>query len=497
MRARHVALTVTLIACSHGLQTSMARASVTALAACRPASEHGAAPGINNRDAFQRALNAGCLDLRAVPGDYGVISPIPVKAGAVEVLVMPPGSIIVGDGAERIVFSGDPAGRDWRGIHPTGEWKITGVDLAVEETGGNWQQQSPLLYIRGPLTGGEIADFVMSHPVVSGSSRGDCIQIVGYPPNAGGVDARVWDIEIHHGVFAACARSSVSIHSGLHGHRKADGHSTTRIHHTAHFDTSDQDLDEEGSGDIGGIDATDIVEWDHNLHRAGPSMQSAIAISVYPGSTLLHHNIVDRAVSLYGGSHELHHNVVTLTVPTQEPVVYVRKVGTVYLHDEIYSRPMAGGTGAVLMAAQKITSPTVRVENVRIAQHTAATPIGVSGVSGFSMIGVDVVDDGPPGARDAVRIEGTDGATGVRTTPVEIADCTFVGKFRAIVSVSGSYAGGVGALTLRDNAMAGAIGGLRCENIAPVMQRNGLMSGGVMGPLVYEHDVWPAPSCAL
>lgn len=467
------------------------------LVACAPAAPVAVARTgalADSRASFQALLDSGRLDLRGKPGRYEVSMPPAGRPFAS--LRMPDGAEIIGDGpaTTTIALVGDPGGRDWCGVRPGSHWRIGGVTLEVDAPGGTWGEQSHLICLRGPATGGELHDAVLIHPVVVGSSRGDCIQFVGYPPDAttGATDQRIWDQHVHHVVFRHCARSGVAIHSGLHGRMlppddAGEIHSSTRFDHNSFEDTSDQDLDEEGTGDVGGIEASDVVEWDHNTHLAGASSQSALAISIYPGSTHLHHNtIIGRGVDVMGGSHELDHNTVTLTVPNGgDPMIYRRKAGTTYVHDETWTRAASAGPGPMFVAAQKISAPTgVRLEDVKMFQETASTSIGAQGIVGLSLRSVTLVDTGAPGTRDAIRIEGTAGSSGVQSTGIFITDSTLSGIFRSAVSVSGSYSG-IGSIVIRGNSSPGASRGMSCETPT-----------GVAGPISYSNNAMPGGPCA-
>lgn len=486
-------------------------ATIVALASCAPrvqlrdaASELGA----DHRAAFQVSLTSGLLDLRGAPGRYEVFMP-PAGARPYASLTMPDGAQIIGDDLKTttIAFVGDPDGRDWCAVRSGNNWLISGVTLEVAEPGGVWGEQSHVICVRGPRVGGELHHAAISHPVVAGSSRGDCMQIIGYPPDAatGAVDQRVWDQHVHHVTFRHCARSGVAVHSGLHGRMlppdiNGEVHSSTRFDHNIFEDISDQDLDEEGTGDIGGIDSSDVVEWDHNTHRLGASAQSALAISIYPGSTHLHHNaVVGRGVAIMGGSHDVHDNTVTQTVPNGgDPVVYLRKAGSSRFRNETWVRMATAGPGAVFGAAQKISAPTnVRLDNVKLVQHTAAVSIFASGIAGFALRAVSVTDDGSPSVRDAIMVEGTNGSTGVRTTGILVQDSKFAGSFGAALSVSGSYTGGAGSVEMRGSQAPGSQLGLRCDNVLPVpTPHEGPLSGGVIGPITYASNDRPM-SCVV
>ena len=223
----------------------------------------------DHRSEFQAALNAGTLDLRGRPGRHYVH--IPPRPRLTSTLIMPDGCSIIGDGVDvtTIVFYCDPMGVDWAGIRVGNDWRITGVSLEVEEPGGDWDEQSHVLEVVGPVTKGEMSYCSIDHPLVPGSSRGDCIRFRGYSPSQ-----TIWDQVCHHVDFRRSARSGVSIHSGLYGELLADGHSSTRFHHCKFTNIADQDLDCEGSGDIVGI------ECDHNEHLAGGNPQTSLSVSL-------------------------------------------------------------------------------------------------------------------------------------------------------------------------------------------------------------------------
>lgn len=420
----------------------------------------------DNRAAFQAELNTGCLDLRGKPGRYYVDIP---ATRAIPVLSMPDGASILGSGPDEtaIVFRGDPQGRDMACLRARSKYKIEGVSLVVEESGGTWNEQSHLFEIVGPANDGEIAYCILDHPVVPGFRRGDCIRLRGYPPDESGAnDRRIWRQRIHHTVFRNAARSGVSLYGGVHD---------SEFDHCEFLNTKSQDLDQEGTA---GDNVN--VEWHHNIHRLGPASQSALAVSLYPGSTHLHHNVLDgRGLDMLGGDHHTHHNVVTLRTKSSDPVVYRRKAGTTHSHDETWIRSADAGPGVVFAAAEKLTAPfDVRLEDVTLVQNTAAMTVAVSGVVGVSMRGLQLLDQGPPGARprDAIRIEGT---LSTRTRDVSIVDCAFMGRFRAAVSASGSYIGGVGELEVRDCHAPDADAMLFLENTDPTPDR-----GGIAGPVI-------------
>jgi len=406
------------------------------------------------RDEFQAALNTGVLDLRGRLGPHYI--DIPPYPRPIATLTMPDGASIIGDGAT-IVFRGDPMGHDWAGIRVGNDWRITGVNFVVDEAAGTWDEQSHVLEIVGPVSGGELSHCSFDHPVVPGSSRGDCVRFRGYP------DKQIWGQHIHHVAFARSARSGVAVYGGLHA---------SQFHHLTFLDVADQDLDCE-TAVAGGVD----FEWSRCTHRLGPSAQSAIAVSLYPGSVHFHHNtLIGRGLDLMGGSHDVHDNSITQTMRSDDPVVYLRKAGSSSFSNETWTRAVSAGPGAVFAASQKLTAPSdVVLEDVRLIQLTPATTIAVSGVQGIAMRGLTISDFGSPAKRDAIRIEGT---ALTRTTPVVVSDCVFTGLFRAAVSVSGSYLGGVGSVEVRDCLAPGAAAMVRQENVEATAR-----NGGISGPV--------------
>lgn len=476
--------------------------AVLAVAACAPARVAALASAVldecpafvvdvDNRAAFQCALDRGMLDLRGAPGRYYVDTPPWPRPLAM--LSIPDDALVVGDGAETIEWRGDPMGIDWRGIQPHNRGRITGVTLQLTDVTGAWDEQSHLVELVGPLTGFEMDHVTMIYPVMDGVSRGDDVRIRCYP------ESRCWDVHVHHSTFASSARSGVSIHSGLHGSRLPDGSCSTRFDHNEFDHISDQDLDIEGSGDVGGIDDNDCVEWDHNIHRASPPVLTSLAVSLYPSSVEVHHNLLlGRGLDILGGSHRIHHNVITQSVPNGgTPVVYERKAGSSWFADELWTREASAGAGGIFGVEQKLSAPSdIRLNDVRMVQHTASGAIVVRGVSGFTMRDVTVTDDGLSAPRDAIRVEGTNnqsnGTPGTRTTPVVVMDSVVTGPFRALVSTSGYYAGGVGSFELRNNtASSSSTSGFRCEDVTATAT-----AGGVSGPIAYADNKAGAPSCS-
>lgn len=446
---------------------------------------------VDNRAAFQCALDRKLLDLRGAPGRYYVDTPPWPRPYAV--LSMPDDAVLIGDGVETITWRGDPAGAAWRGIQPHNRNRITGVTLELIDTTGEWDEQSHLVELVGPLVGFELDHVKFIYPVASGVSRGDCIRIRCYP------ETRCWDVHVHHSKFESCPRSGVAVHSGLHGHRLANGTCSTRFNHSEFIAIADQDFDGEGSGDIGGISDADCVEWDHNVHRTSALALTSLAISLYPGSVEVHHNLLDgRGLDILGGSHRVHHNVITQRVATGAPVVFERKAGSSWFHDETWTRDTSAGAGAIFAAEQKLSAPSnIRLDDVRMVQHTARGAISAHGVAGITMRNVTIVDDGPAAAtRDAIHVEGSnaqpDGTPGVRASPVVLLDSVVFGPFRALLSTTGYYAAGAGAFDVRDNIAPAMTSGLRCEDAAATAT-----TGGISGPVMYMDNVAGAPMCSV
>lgn len=412
---------------------------------------------------MQAALDRGLLDLRGVPGPHYV--DIPPYPRPIPTLVMPNGARIVGDGTTAIVFRGSPMGHDWAGIRVGDAWGITGVNFVVDDAGPGWVEQTHVLEVVGPKTGGLMSYCTFDHPVVPGSSRGDCVRFRGYDPlPSGSADKRIWDQHFHHVVFKRAARSGIAVYGALNA---------STFHHLTFLDTSDQDLDMETS-----VASVNSFEWHHCLHFQGASAQSALAVSLYPGSVHMHHCELHRGLDVLGGSHDLHDNDVELSMPSSDPVVQDRKAGSPRFRRERYTRRSSAGPGAVFVVAEKLTAPSsVLVEDVEVVQEADGIPVGVSGVSGVTFRGLTVTDNGhgDVSRRDAVRVEGT---KLTKTTPVVFEDCDFLSANRAAISVSGSYLGGCGSVEVRDCFTSRCGTTLRQENVeaTPTM-------GGISGPV--------------
>lgn len=414
---------------------------------------------------MQAALDRGLLDLRGVPGPHYV--DIPPYPRPIPTLVMPNGAKIVGDGTTAIVFRGSPMGHDWAGIRVGDAWGITGVNFVVDDTGLGWVEQTHVLEVVGPKTGGLMSYCTFDHPVVPGSSRGDCVRFRGYDPLPdGSADKRIWDQHFHHVVFKRAARSGIAVYGALN---------TSTFHHLTFLDVADQDLDMETA-----VASANSFEWYRCTHFQGPSAQSALAVSLYPGSVHMHHcKIRGRGLDVLGGSHDLHDNDVELWMLSPGvPVVYNRKEGSTRFRRERYTRRASAGPGVVFAVAEKITAPSsVLVEDVVVLQETKGPPVVVSGVRGITFRGLEVTDNGAGDVslRDAVRVEGT---KLTKTTPVVFEDCDFLSANRAAVSVSGSYLGGVGSVELRDCFTSRCGTTLRQENVEPTATM-----GGISGPV--------------
>lgn len=454
---------------------STAASAVTDLAEeCPSAESYGAHAddGIDDRAALQAALNAGCLRLGA--GRYDAVTQPPPRGFAV--LTMPVGSRIVGVGPQsRLVFSGNPAGRDWRGVQLNTGTRVTDVALSVADMTLQTNEQTHVLQVRGPVSDIAVERVSIDHPVVSGSKRGDCLQIVGYPPGDGAPDQRVTDVRVRHVDFLRCARSGIAVHSGLHRFVFSDNR---------FLGTSDQDLDFEGTGDI--VDG----EISDNEFRLPQYFESGLSVAVMSSEGLrIHHNLIEgRGVDLYGCSAcEMHHNRVTLTVPYDGAVVSLRKLShSVSFHDEEWERTTGGGDGAVFQVADRIGAPdSITLRDTRIVQRTAAPVVSVWGIVGFAASGLDVTYSGPVSrAAQGVLINGSADDTPVRSDDLHVTDSVFRGPLRWVVLASGSYAG-VGGLEVSRVVSDGATGGLGCENVD--------QQGGMTGPLAYSTNSLPAP----
>lgn len=469
----------TLPSCGRPTGTQTARAVGTLSSACQPVESFGAIAddGLDDRAAIQAALNSGCALFGA--GRYDVATPPPPRS--VAVLTMPAGAVIDGLGADRsrIVFGGDPAGRDWRGIQLGSGARVSRVLLAVEITSTDTSEQTHVLRADGPLTDIAIEHVAFDHPRVAGSRRGDCIQFVGYPPTATDPDRRITSVRVSHIDFRRCARSGIGVHSGLHGFVFSD---------SVYSDSAGQDIDFEGSGDI-----VDGVVSDNLMLLPPPAdndSSASVAVMLSERVRITHNVLMGRGLDVYGcGSCEIDHNRVTQSVPGF-PGFQLRKLSpTVRIHDELWVREAAAGASNLAIVAHKTSAPSdVEIADSSLVQHTEDVTLAVSGIVGFRLVNTSLVYDGPT-PRVAVVINGSAGTDGIRSTDLHVLDSRFTGPFTWALTVGGSYAG-LGTLEVRRNVGVGVTGGLSCVNVNS--------QGGITGPIGYSGNSLPAPqaSCA-
>ncbi len=447
---------------------------------CLPAESFGAVAddGLDDRAALQMALSTGCLRLSA--GRYDAVTPAWPRP--VALLVTPPTGVrITGLGPQsRLIFSGEPAGQDWRGIQVRSNALISDVALSVEGMTGPTNEQTHVLRVDGPESDIAIDRVSIDHPVVPGGKRGDCIQLVGYPPGPSSPDKRIRNVRISHSEFLRCARSGIAVHSGLHGYAFSDNR---------FLGTADQDLDFEGTGDI--IDG-DVFD---NIFEIPDHSESGISVSIMFAERLrFHHNSLNgRGLDLYGCDDcEIHHNRVIQSVPYTGPVVYLRKRShVVSFHDEHWERMPSAGPGHVLTVQHWNSAPdTVSVIDTRMLLHTLGVGVQVWGIVGFTADHVTLIADGPVTGMPAFLLNGSAGGTGIRSTGLRIVDTLVRGPFRWTVTASGAYAG-LGSLELSRVMASGPAGGVLCDDA--------FVQGAILGPYSVEDSVLPAssPVCGL
>jgi len=465
------ALTLSLLVACAGRAPPVA--AQRTVAACT-ARSLGAIPddSIDDRLALQAALAGGCADTLEA-GTYDVRAPAWPRPWWS--LQMPPDTTLAGIGNATVIrCTGADGGHDWRCIETGDRTRVTRLRLEVR-LDATQEEQTHAIRITGPRTGVRIDHVTFHHPVVAGSSMGDCIQVVGGP------GAEAVDFTIDHNTFLACARSGVAIHSGVRGFRITNNH---------FIDDPDQDIDEEGSGGI--VDGE--IAW--NTFDLPQSLQSSLSVSIMSATNQhIHDNTwAGRGLDLYGcNGCELDHNIITQTVPTPEAVMEVRKTShLVSIHDEVYTRAASAGAGAVVAVLERLgTAPDhVTIRDSALVQHTAGPAMGAAGIIGLTVDRVTMIGDKPYTL--AIDLQGTKAIT---TTDLHITDSTIIGPWTTAVRLTGSYAGGAGTLDMTRVVATGSVRGLMCENVTHSVSASGYVIGGITGPVTYTGNTMPTPSC--
>lgn len=390
------------------------------------------------------------------------------------------------DASTELAFDGDNMLGEWRGLQLASHLKI--LHIWFTSNLANTVEQTHMMRGDGALVDLEIGYVKCFHPS-RGWKSGDCIQFVGYPPAADGTnDKRIWDVVVHHTVFAESGRSGIAFHSGMHGTMKG-GHYTTRFHHNICQRISDQCIDGEvGTGD--GDD--DGMEIDHNVFEPRTNAESSVAIQIQGARHVwVHDNTMAGSMDLYGcDACEFSDNTASLAFSDGNPVVLYRKAGTgTAFRDETYTREASAGPGYVMAVAQKLTAPDrVTVDDVKLVQHAPSAAFYAWGIVGLTMRHLTVLaDSAVPIRADAVQVSGSSGIDGIRTTEISLSDSHLTGPYLSGIAVGGSYAG-TGSLTVERNWSSGTARGLRCDNPT--------IGSGVTGPVVYRANAMPSATCA-
>lgn len=493
------------ISCSK--QSHDSKLTQTVLSACNTPRSFGAIPddGIDDRIALQNSIDSCVGIVKLERGKYNIVTPYPRPAGMYAMLIGKTGTILEGQGEATVIeFSGNNAGKDWRGFQLASSSEYKRFRMTSNFDTGTTVEQTHLMRADGPLRGIHISHLSCNHPA-HGAKSGDCIQFVGYPPlSDGSNDKRIWDVEIDHVTFEHSDRSGISMHSGVHGTQLPDGHYTVRFHDNTFLDISDQSIDGEGSGDI------DMVEIDHNSFMVPSNLESAVAVQIQNSSRVhFHDNALNgRGIDLYGCDNcLLSHNSCTQQIPGA-PCVLLRKISRdVMISDEKYTREISAGSGPVMAIEQKLTAPErVTITDSFITQHSDGAALYTNGIVGLNVFDTSIVYDGTAFALgvnriDALILSGSGSSVspscrdngvpsdypGIRTTDIHIRDTVVIGPYRAAVIVSGSYCG-TGTVEISRMKTTGVSQGLRCEGVS--------VGSGITGPITLVDNLLPLSNCS-
>jgi hypothetical protein len=435
---------------------------------CPSPRSFGAIPndGIDDRAALQAALDSGCSPIVLEAGVYNVHTPPPPRTLAI--LTMRGATEIVGAGdATLIVFSGDAGQRDWHGIALGNHAIIHRLKLDTANL-VNTEQQTHAIQGTGPLTGPLVENVTFNHPI-RGLPGGDCIQLVGR------ADGLITNPIIRNNNFAACDRSSIGMHSGVHG---------GQISNNSFPDTGDQDIDGEGTGDLDGVEI-----GPGNSFAVGPHAHSSLALHLDGARNMhIHDNTFNgRGLLLFNCSQcEVDHDTITQVMPGSTALQIEKDSAGVQVHDEHIRRAASAGAGSALRVVPhgSGTPRTVAVTSSQIIQETAGSVVEAFGIVGLQFVDNVFTYSGPA---DQLFLIHAAGSSDIRSTKIVIMGNTFDGAAKAAaVHLSGSGSG-IGTASLRDNTSAGATRGLLCDNIN--------QGGKILGPIIYSGNSMPPPAC--
>lgn len=484
VRARAILFSV-CCSCSVNLSQSVAELSSCSVA------DFGAVPddGIDDRAAIQLAIDGGCAMFSG--GEYTVLTPPMPRS--IAMLTFPPNTEMYGNGATETVikFSGDPQRVDWRGIQLNSNAHLHHLTLAVDTPPGSTDEQTHVVRADGPLHDIEIDHTICDNPVVVNSKKGDCYQFVGYEPRIDSPDRTIWNVNIHHNTVKRAARSGVGIHSGIHG-TLVGGHYTSRIHNNLFLDTSDQDVDEEGSYLEAGLPSIDGIEIDHNTFEHIPNPLTPHAVSmVYSGHTWFHDNVLNGRGIIVDGCFdcEFYNNTVIQAVPAVVPAVILRRyIVNVTLHDEKYIREESAGVGSVLDFSQLVTGYplNVKVEDSSLVQRAQGNILYSFGSVGLSVVSTTLDYQRPTETPTFFGID-LSGSAVTRTDNITLRRVSMLGPLKSPVRLNGGYAG-AGNLHM-EQVTSEAQYGLWCEDP--------FVGNTILGPVTYTNNTMPLALCPV
>lgn len=423
--------------------------------------------GLDDRAAIQAACaQQHCAYLPA--GTYDIDTPAPPPGGRrIYAMIDATACQIFGDGASTVLnFRGDLALQDWEGILLAGNSPSV-HDLAINTANiENTTEQTHAIRELGPTTGAQIYHVTFNHPQ-RGEIGGDCVQHVCYAP-----DKLCTNSTIYWNKFLACDRSGVACHSGCEGLQITDNE---------FYNTGDQDIDGEGSGDNRGwLIARNVFNTD------GATVGTAVQLQGLDTAHIVSNSFNGRGLFLYSASNvELDHNAVIQTVPTAVAVIDISKTSNhTNIHDNIIIRAASAGNGQVIHAGPHSSgTPTdVTVQSNLLVQNTAGDVFNASGLVGLNFNGNTVTYNGGAG----FNVVQSNGSIAVRSSDIHVNNNQISGAPIAVLGIAGSYAG-VGTFQAVGNSAPGASYGIRCQNIAT--------GGQIIGPADVHDNIWHPSIC--
>lgn len=417
------------------------------------AEETACAPAVADVVALQLLLDTGCVQ---VLQDTTVITP--AKRGFMVLTVR---NELRGVPGAHLNFGGDAATGDWRGMQLAGSTFYV-HDLFIDgSTVANVTEQSPMMRITGPNAGGRVVNVACTS-----TTAGDCLQVVGSPP-----DSLVSGVMVSNNRFMA-ARGAITVHGGLADSTITGNYLQAR---------SGQAIDMEGTG---GSARVQIVG---NTVGLDPAAASALGMQIIGDAINIQSNtFIGQGVQLLPCTGcTMSGNFITQSYPRPgEGAIDILKGSSVQIHDEhIFVTPGAGACAAIRAMPRSGSVPSSVIIRDTAIETAANVAISEMGVPTFAMQGGSVTYTGAMTTALAMYLAGNNNPLSRSSASVD--HVSFRG-WSTIIHTTSSY-GGMGLVQVTNNTWPGAKAPLVCDS-----PRSGAL---ILGPVTYSGNDAPVATC--